>query len=835
MRILAITNLYPRPGHELVAPFNRQQFGALARNHKVRVIAPVPWLQALQDRSRHRLPAECYTNDDGVEVVHPIFYYPPRVMRSHSGQFYYRSIRRCVQRAMGEFQPDVLLACWAHPDGWAALRLACQAGLPVVIKVIGSDVLVVPRDVRRRACVSEALRQADRVVAVSRDLAEHVERLGVDRRRIDVVPEGIDSDVFTPGDQQAARGRLGLPLDRPSILFVGNLLLSKGAALLIEACRMLRDNERQRASPEGARARGREGVGEGFVCYFVGGGRDEDKLRTMIGRYGLADRVKLVGPRAHADLPDWYRASDVVALPSFSEGIPNVLREALECGRPFVATRVGGIPEISHPSYSRLIETGDAPALARALNEVLSAMPRVEPALVRSVNVSWQESADRLAESLAASGPERARNPIRPADVAKPTTRRLRVLAITNQYPRLGNDAIAAFNRQQFRELAGRVDLRVIAPLRWPEVLREWLSLDPRPRRFRNRDGVWVDTPSFVYPPKVFLDRHGPLLLRSIQSRVDRLLAEFQPDVLLGSWAYPDGWATLQLARRAGLPVVIKVHGSDVLVLRRHAGRRRQLAQALSQADRVVVVSADLAEHVALLGASERNIRLVPNGVDHELFPPGDRGAARAWLGLPQEDPLILFVGNILRSKGAEVLVEACRLLRERGRRPRCNLVGKGRDAGRVRALIRKYGLAEQVGLVGGCVQEHLPAWYQACDVVALPSFSEGSPNVLHEAIACGRPFVATQVGGIPELAHPSYSRLVPPGDADALADALDELLRAPPVVDAELVGRHTVNWQESAEQLLEVLQQASGIGIQGSAGLGGQRSEAGALVSAER
>jgi glycosyltransferase involved in cell wall biosynthesis len=90
----------------------------------------------------------------------------------------------------------------------------------------------------------------------------------------------------------------------------------------------------------------------------------------------------------------------VVALPSYSEGIPNVLREALLCGRPFVATRVGGIPEIAHPSYSRLVEPGDAVGLAEALQAMLAEPPAVEEALVRPRCISWQESARRLAQCL---------------------------------------------------------------------------------------------------------------------------------------------------------------------------------------------------------------------------------------------------------------------------------------------------------------------------------------------------------------------------------------------------------------------------------------------------
>ncbi len=386
MRILAITNLYPRPGHELMAAFNRQQFRALAQQHELRVVAPIPWQEALRDRMTRRTAPRHYANGDGIQVDHPIYYYLPRVRPHRYGERYLRSIRPTVDRLLKEFRPDVLLTCWAHPDGWATVELARQAGLPAVVKVIGTDVLVLARQAQRRDPISHTLRQADAVVAVSRDLAQHVEQLGVDPQRVHVVSEGTNRELFTPGDKAESRARLGLTSDRPIVLFVGNLLESKGAALLIEACRLARDQ----ATPE-------------FDCYLVGAGRDEGKLRGLIEKHSLSDAVKLPGPCPQAKLPDWYRASDVVALPSFSEGIPNVLREAISCGRPFVATRVGGIPEISHPSYSRLIERGDVHGLAAALAETLRSPLTVDPDLVRRCNLSCEESAARLAGVLEAA------------------------------------------------------------------------------------------------------------------------------------------------------------------------------------------------------------------------------------------------------------------------------------------------------------------------------------------------------------------------------------------------------------------------------------------------
>jgi glycosyltransferase involved in cell wall biosynthesis len=90
----------------------------------------------------------------------------------------------------------------------------------------------------------------------------------------------------------------------------------------------------------------------------------------------------------------------LVVLPSFSEGIPNVLREGMMCGRPFVATRVGGIPEITRPPIGRLVEPGDPDGLADALQGMLDEQPKVDEKVVREVCITWEESARQVADCI---------------------------------------------------------------------------------------------------------------------------------------------------------------------------------------------------------------------------------------------------------------------------------------------------------------------------------------------------------------------------------------------------------------------------------------------------
>jgi glycosyltransferase involved in cell wall biosynthesis len=354
MRVLVLTNLYPNPLQPDRAPYSRQQFRALAAEHEVRVIAPVAWTD---EWSRRRsgapaMPAGRQRTCDGMVVHHPRYVFTPKVLRSRYGPFLARSVRGCFERAVDELRPDVVLGCWAYPDGWAAVRLARAAGLPVAIKVVGSDVLCVDDHAGRRRRSVDALGGADHVIAVSRDLAARAVTLGVDPGRLSVVYNGVDTDLFRPGPKDEARQRVGYTSGDPLLVFAGNLVPVKGLDVLLDALATL------------------AGRGRPFRCVLIGDGPLRDALGRRAARLGLAGRVRFTGSRPLEELPSWYRAADLFVLPSRSEGVPNVLLEAASCGTPFVASRVGGIPEIA-PSDA-LVEAGNAAALADRIERSLA-------------------------------------------------------------------------------------------------------------------------------------------------------------------------------------------------------------------------------------------------------------------------------------------------------------------------------------------------------------------------------------------------------------------------------------------------------------------------------
>ena len=153
--------------------------------------------------------------------------------------------------------------------------------------------------------------------------------------------------------------------------------------LLVEACRLLRADECE------------------FDLYIVGDGERRHGVEARVQQAGLEKMIHCVGVVPYSQTAQWYRAADLTVLCSDSEGLPNVLRESLACGTPFVATDVGSIREIADPSYSVLTRKGDAGELAEGIKAALQG--RLRPAAQRYRARTWDDCAHDLIQILGRS------------------------------------------------------------------------------------------------------------------------------------------------------------------------------------------------------------------------------------------------------------------------------------------------------------------------------------------------------------------------------------------------------------------------------------------------
>jgi len=380
------------------------------------------------------------------------------------------------------------------------------------------------------------------------------------------------------------------------------------------------------------------------------------------------------------------------------------------------------------------------------------------------------------------------------------------MLSFTTLFPNPAEPARGIFVRNRLAALSEALDLTVIAPVnagRNPRVLST-------PLRRRDPAGFDVLHPRFAVLPGVLKGWDASLLYREAMAQVRGAIGS-APDLVDSHYAYPDGAAAAMLAKSLGVPYVVTVRGSDLEVLAR-GGRREAIGRTLRGARAVVAVSRSLERRAIELGAAPDRVHVVPNGVDTSRFRPADRALARRTLGLPERGALLLAVARLDPVKGLDFLLEAVAALRARDGASGAilRIVGEGPERHSLEAAIHRLGLAGSAFLGGAETPERLPMWYAAADVLCLTSHSEGCPNVVNEALACGRPVVATSVGGVPELVREGENGwLIPERDPALAAEILARALATAWSPEAiALRGRRS--WGQVAKEQLAVYRAAS-------------------------
>ena len=387
----------------------------------------------------------------------------------------------------------------------------------------------------------------------------------------------------------------------------------------------------------------------------------------------------------------------------------------------------------------------------------------------------------------------------------------MRILFLSNVYPNPVQPLKGTFNRSMVAALARQHQLQVISPVSWIDALRARLQSGARLTQPHEEfvKGVHADYPLFYYPPKVLRHRFGDFLWKSIQHSVTQTLKKFQPEAVLSYWAHPDGDVALRIARMCCVPAISMVGGSDVLLLARSGKRRTAIMNVLQQSDAVISVSQHISDSLKLDGISPEKLHVVYRGLDRQLFSPGDKQEARQQLKLPGKQTLFVAVGRLVDVKGHEQLLAACRVLSQQGHNFQCHILGDGPLRKQLQQQINGFDLQNCVHLSGSQSQAELVSWYRAADCVVHPSYSEGIPNVLFEAMSCGTRFVASNVGGIPEIADADYDLLVPPRDCNALAQAMASHMQQLHSDNGTRVFMPT-SWEESARLITKVIEQAS-------------------------
>ena len=277
-------------------------------------------------------------------------------------------------------------------SGVVGHRLKHQLGVPLVstfhtlarVKAEGGDLEPAWRD----RAEAEVIGCSDAICVSCPEEERQFRRLyGDPAGRIEIVPPAVEHAFFAPGDRGGARRAVGLPTDRAVLLFVGRIQPLKAPDVAIRALAHVPDRTAVLVIVGGAS--GAAGDGE------------EATARQLAADLGLADRVHFVAPRPHHILSSYYRAADLVIVPSRSESFGLVALEAAACGVPVVASAVGGLLNIVHDGVTGLLVDGRDPArYARAISQLLDdpagAAAMGAAAAVRARRFTWSFTAARL-------------------------------------------------------------------------------------------------------------------------------------------------------------------------------------------------------------------------------------------------------------------------------------------------------------------------------------------------------------------------------------------------------------------------------------------------------
>lgn len=381
LRILVFSSLFPNSVQPTRGVFVEQRLRQLIATGKLAasVVAPVPWFpMKLPVLGRYaemaRVPAR--EQWSGIDVEHPRYLVVPKIGMNLSPFTMALAVAPTVRRLLRESDPPTVLdAHYFYPDGVAASLLGRWFGLPVCITARGSDINQIARYSWPRRLIRDAADRAFAVIAVSNPLRERLLDLGVDAAKVQVLRNGVDLDRFRPGDVHAARRQVGL--DQPYLLYVGHLKKGKGITLAVEAMRELPDRH----------------------LVLVGDGPLRSQLEALARQSDIHERIHFVGAKRHEELRDYYVAAAALLLPSEREGMPNVILEAMACGTPVIATRVGGIPEIMRvPITGELMSERSVNSLVLHIKSVLVKKPDHDALRRHAEKFGWRPTVDGLLE-----------------------------------------------------------------------------------------------------------------------------------------------------------------------------------------------------------------------------------------------------------------------------------------------------------------------------------------------------------------------------------------------------------------------------------------------------
>jgi len=279
-------------------------------------------------------------------------------------------------------------------------------------------------------------------------------------------------------------------------------------------------------------------------------------------------------------------------------------------------------------------------------------------------------------------------------------------------------------------------------------------------------------------------------------------------DIIHSHFTWSAGYAGARLKDETGIPFVVTVHGQDIYSLPfKNEFWREKIRYVLNTADYIITVSGSNKTYIEKLDVTTP-VKVIPNGFPSNIFFPRDQKKCRLDLNLPLDKKIILTAGNFVPIKGQKFLIYAMGEISKTRDDVLCVIIGSGPLEPELKREVSRLNLQSKVIFPGRKSHEEIAVWMNACDVFVLPSLKEGFGVVQIEAMACGKPVVATRNGGSEELITSDfYGLLVEPADPDDLTQKILVALDREWDQKAILAYAERFTWDNISKEILRIYQ----------------------------
>ena len=384
----------------------------------------------------------------------------------------------------------------------------------------------------------------------------------------------------------------------------------------------------------------------------------------------------------------------------------------------------------------------------------------------------------------------------------------MRILVLTSLFPNSVKPSHGIFVENRLRAITAlaktrqqNLDIRVIAPVPWfpskAKIFRAYANYAKIPLR-EWRYGVDVRHPRYLVPPKIGMGVVTSTLTACFKGAIQQLLdGGWDFDLIDAHYYYPDGVAAVNVAHLFNKPVIVTARGSDITQIANFSGPREKILSAAERANASISVCGALRKQMIALGMNGDKIHTLRNGVDLDRYHPQNITPSHR-----TSTPAIASVGHLIDRKGHDLVIRAVAEID----RARLLVVGDGPEEKKLKSLVQELNIADRVSFTGALHPDQLPDLYNRVDMLALGSDREGWPNVLLEAMACGTPCIAFDIGGNAEVIRaPEAGRILGERSASALRDGLNDLFANLPDRKKTRLYAEQFSWQQTAAHILDL------------------------------